>query len=615
MRLTLLSSVLFLLFAGVALAQDTQVTASVSSDIVGVQDQFQLTITSTGKDSGDAEPPRIQSIKNFKIVSGPSTSSQFQWINGRTSSTKSFSYLLIPDREGQFTIDPVEVKIGGKVFKTQPLQVRVTSAPQSSPQPRQRSARPPDPFNPFEQEDSGSSKTAADSVFVRAELDRSSGYPGQQVTLSYKIYTQVGISGIQLQENPPLSGFWVEDIEIESRNPKTTREVLNGREYVVFTAKKQALFATAAGKLKIPSSIFAISVETRGGFFGVFNRNETVYRKTEEASLDVKPLPAGQPAGFNNAVGMFNLSSSVDKTQVATGEAVALRVKLEGQGNIKMIPDISLPSLPDFTVYSSKRADSIRPSAQDQIGGNKTWEYAIVPKAPGRQTIPALLFSFFNADKQKYETVTASPIILDVVKGSDVTAGQGLSGSDKQDLVRRGTDINFIKLAAGNLGQKDVPSSRLVWFFIIGAIPLIVNAGIIVYQRRAGTYGNAELIRSRKAKRKAFEQLKAAEKQGRSQARTFYDQSAAALSGYLSEKFGFTEIELTADNLARAFSGRAIPGDTVEETKFCLQECDFGRFVSASESHDKMQKLASRIRRCIDALEKSSSQSSAKRSE
>jgi hypothetical protein len=609
MKVSAIALGLFLFIAALAWGQDAQVTASVGSDSVGVQDQFQFTITVSGKDSGDAEPPRIQSVKNFKVVSGPITSSQFQWINGRTNNSKSFTYLLIPEKEGQFAIDPVEVPVRGKAYKTQPVQVRVTSALQSSLPPRQRSARPPDPLNPFEEEqDNGSGKPAADSVLVRAELDRSSVYPGQQVTLSYRIYTQIGISGFQLQESPQLSGFWVEDIEVD-KNPKATHQVLNNREYLVFTVKKQALFATTAGKLKIPSSIFAISAETRGGLFGVFGRTETLYRKTQEVDLDVKPLPAaGQPPGFNNAVGSFSLSSSADKTQVATGEAVALHVKLEGQGNLKMIPDIPIPSLSDFTVYSSKRADAVRPSAEDQVGGNKTWEYVIVPKAPGRQIIPSLSFSFFNVEKEKYETVTTPPISLDVVRGSDTTAVSELSGGDKQDLIRRGTDINFVKLSAGDFEERIVPFG-IPWLLFIGSIPLILNAGIFVYQRRSSSaYGNPELVRSRRAKRKAFERLGAAEKHGRSEARLFYDQAAAALSGYLSDRFNLAEIELTGDNLERALSGYPVPRETLEQTRTCLQDCDFGRFVSASESPDKMRELAARIRRCIDTLDKSSSQ-------
>jgi len=609
MKLFTITLGIMLLVAGTLYGQDTQVSASVGADSVGVQDQFQLSITVSGKESGDAEAPRFTSLKGFRVVSGPNVSTQFQWVNGRTSSNKSFIYILIPEKEGQFTIDPVEVRVGGKVYKTQPLQVRVTSAAPGSASPQRQ--RPPVPFpvnplDPFgEEELSPARKTSADTVLVKAELDRSSAYPGQQVTLAYRVYTQVGISGVQLQESPPLSGFWVEDLEVD-KNPKGTPQVINGREYLGFAVKKQALFATGAGKLKIPSSIFAISAETGGNLFGVFGRAETLYRKTQELSLDVKPLPAeGRPANFNNAVGTFRLSSSVDKNQVATGDAVALQVKLEGKGNLKMISDISLPALPDLTVYSSRHTDNVRPASGDQIGGDKTWEFVLVPKAPGRQTIPPVAFSFFNPEQDRYETIETSAIDLAVVRGTESTIS-GLSGSEKQDLVRRGTDINFIKLSGEDLENSGSPLYRSKWLLIFGVIPLAFNAGLIVHQKRRSS-GDAASLRSRKARANALQRLKNAGKEGKTDPRRFYDQAAAALSGYLSDRFNLTEIELTGDSLDRFLAQNSIGRETVEETRACLQECDFGRFVSASASADKIQQLSTRIRANIEVLEKTSS--------
>jgi tetratricopeptide (TPR) repeat protein len=581
--------------------QDVQVTASVSSDTVGIQDQFQYSITVSGRDSGDAENPRFPRLQGFKVVSGPNVSTQFQWINGRSSSSKSYIYIFIPEKEGQFTIDAAEVRVGGKIYKTQPLQVRVTSAPHTRPAPAPRS------ISPFEEleEDMPRRRSVGDSVFIRAEVDRSSVYPGEQVTLSYQLYTQVGINGIQLQENPPLSGFWVEDMEVE-KNPKGTRRTVNGREYVVYTIKKQALFATTHGKLKILSSTFVISVGTGGDLFGIFGRTETLYRKTDEVTLDVKPLPlAGRPADFRNAVGSFKLTANIDKNQASTGEAVSLRIKLEGTGNMKMIPDISIPSFPDFTIYSSKRVDGVRTLAENQIGGEKTWEYIIVPKAPGRQTIPSLTFSFFNAPQEKYETVKTPSISLNVTQGTDSAASiAGFPGSDKQNLVRRGTDINFIKLTTDDLKKQGKPIYRSLWFYLIIGFPLAFNAGAMVYQRKRARHGdNAGFLRNRSARRSAFRRLANAEKKSKSDARSFYDEAAAALSGYLTDKFGLADIELTGDSLERALSSKAVPQQIVEETRSCLQECDFGRFVSASAEADKTKHLGERIRKTINALE------------
>ncbi len=607
-----MSKSIFILILGLMLSalcafgQDTQATASVSSDSIGVQDQLRFTITVSGKDSGDAKPPGSLRPQGFKVVSGPSVGTQFQWINGRTSNSTSFAYILIPEREGQFTIDPVEVPVAGKIYKTQPIQVRVTSAPAlRNPQPQRQFS----PFDPFEDDNPPTQQSIGDAIIVRSELDKNSAYPGQQVTLTYRLYTQVQITGIQFQENPPLSGFWVEDIQID-KNPKATRQVINGREYQAFTIKKQALFANKTGRLQIPPSTFAISAATSGGFLGMFNRAETIYRKTQELSLEAKPLPEeGRPADFSNAVGSYTLNMDIDKKKVAAGEAVALHVKLEGRGNLKMIPDISLPAFPDFTIYSSKRADNVHPLEQDQIGGDKTWEYVIVPKNPGSQTIPSLSFSYFNAEKDKYETVATAPVTLDVVRGTDGTSSiSSLSGSDKQEVTRRGTDINFIKLSAGKFEIKDEePFYRKSWLYLIIAVPLLFNAGAFWYVRQQSRLAeNMNLVRGRNARKKALNNLKTAEKQEKLAARNFYDFAASALSGYLADKFELAEIELTVDNLDRALSRISVPPEIMEETKACLRECDFGRFVSAAQSSEKMKSLSVRIRTNIDSLEKAS---------
>jgi hypothetical protein len=199
----------------------------------------------------------------------------------------------------------------------------------------------------------------------------------------------VGVSGIQLQENPPLTGFWVEDLAVEP-SPTGSRKVINGREYFDYVVKKNALFPNAVGTLKISPSTFAISVK-RGDLFGIFGQAETVYRKTSEVSLEVRPFPAaGRPANFANGVGTFTLTGSLDKTEAAVGDAVALRVKLSGRGNLKMIPDLPAPLMPDFTIYSSKRSDNVRVIAEDSSAAIRAGS-TIVPKA-GRQTVPSFTF-------------------------------------------------------------------------------------------------------------------------------------------------------------------------------------------------------------------------------
>lgn len=582
----------------IASAQDTQVSASAGADTVGVQEQFQLTITVSGKDSGDAEAPKLPPLKGFQLVAGPSVSSQFQWINGRTSSSRSFVYILLPEKEGRFTIDAAEVKVGNRAFKTQPISILVTA----SAQPANRARRLPGNPVTGEEDQSSVSRVSGDQVMVGAELDRSIAYPGQQVTLDFHLFTQVGINGIQLQDNPPLTGFWVEDLQVP-QNPTGVRRTINGREYLDYIVKKQAIFPNSPGKLTISASTFAVSAKTSGEFFGFLGGTETIYRKTKEVTLDVRPLPArDRPEGFSNAVGSFNLSSGVDKTQVATGEAVTLRIKLSGRGNLKMIPDIQIPNLPDFTVYSSKRADNVRPFDGNLIGGDKTWEYVIVPKAPGRQVIPPLSISCFDPEKEKYEILTTAPLTLQVVRGAESGGGTtGLSGIARQNLTRQGTDINFIKLSASDMGGSEGPLYRSAWFFLLVLAPIVANLGLLIFQRTKT--GDAALIRSRTARRTALRRLKQAQKAGANDARRFYDEAAAALGGYLSDRFNLPEIAVAGDALERLLAAKSASEGNIRETLECLQECDFGRFVSASGAADKKNAMVSRIRRLLDALE------------
>ena len=61
-------------------------------------------------------------------------------------------------------------------------------------------------------------------------------------------------------------------------------------------------------------------------------------------TIQVDPLP-GRPANFSGGVGKFNISASLNKTEVKAGEPLQLRVVVGGAGNLKLIkqPTIAFP--------------------------------------------------------------------------------------------------------------------------------------------------------------------------------------------------------------------------------------------------------------------------------
>jgi hypothetical protein len=62
----------------------------------------------------------------LKLLGGPNQSSSFQFINGRTTSTQSFSYILMPFKEGEYTIGPASIVADGKKISSEPINIKVT---------------------------------------------------------------------------------------------------------------------------------------------------------------------------------------------------------------------------------------------------------------------------------------------------------------------------------------------------------------------------------------------------------------------------------------------------------------------------------------------------------
>ena len=85
--------------------------------------------------------------------------------------------------------------------------------------------------------------------FIEAEIDNLSPFRGEQITLTYILYTQVDVTSFD-DELPKFKGFWSE--EIYSPKNLNLREVnKDGVGYYAATIKKMALFPTQSGRLII----------------------------------------------------------------------------------------------------------------------------------------------------------------------------------------------------------------------------------------------------------------------------------------------------------------------------------------------------------------------------
>ena len=67
-------------------------------------------------------PPKF---KGFNVVRGPNQSVSQSWINGKSSYSKTYSYILAPKSQGALKIDEAFIKIEGQKYKTAPLIITV----------------------------------------------------------------------------------------------------------------------------------------------------------------------------------------------------------------------------------------------------------------------------------------------------------------------------------------------------------------------------------------------------------------------------------------------------------------------------------------------------------
>ena len=590
-------------------AEEVSVTAEVDPNPVGLNDQLTLTVKVNGP-AGGSEAPQMPAIEGLKLEAGPSITQSFQWINGQASSTQSFVYVFEPQQEGTLRIPPLALKIGGKVFQTKEVYVRVVKdvgAGQRS-APRKRS-----PFSIFDDmgldEDSPfrDRTPRRDDLMTTAEVDKKAANLGEQITLVYKVLALIPVVQVELKDSPPLTGFWSEEVTLP-KTPEAQNRVLNGKRYVEYIVKKQVLFPTKSGIIEIPPSTFNLLVRTSGSPFS-FPNQDVVIRKTLPLSIKVNALPEkGRPATFSGAVGDFRLESFVDKNRAVTGDAINLRVRLSGSGNFRTITDFPLPDLPGFKIYSSKSRDEIS-VRNDLLQGSKIWEYVIVPQAPGEESIPELRFSFFSPTEHRYLEKLSPSIQVAVVpgKGDSRESSFGMAVS-QQNVVKRGDDISYLKIPSGALSDQSRRLYQSHWLLGIFLLPLLFNVGLLVHNKQqARLHEDLKGFRSRRAGKVAEKRLVQARKCLKAnQLGQFPGILLDSITGYLSDKFNLPQIEMTSQQVRRFMDEHHWEGPLVEDIVRVLEDCNFARYAPVSLDKPRLEVLFEEARDVVVRIERRS---------
>ena len=586
-----LAAVVVLAAPAIGLAQSAR--AFLSQNPVPLNGQFVLNVEVSGSRDSD---PALPDLSAFATYLGSGTSTSMQFVNGRTSSTFTIQYRFQATQEGRFEIGPVTVRVDGRDLRTDPLTIEVSSAPAAGSGGRGAA-------------DGG---IGPDDLFVTATLSAEQAYVNQPVVVEYRIFTRVDVEGLTVVRQPGTAGFWVEELAVPQRPAEQV--VRDGVRYVSSVVRRAALFPTSAGPKRLEPLVLEAQVRVQrrsrgrdpfGGFFGdsLFGRRMPVSVASNALDLDVRPAPPGAPASFSGFVGSLAVSAAVDRTAADTNDALTLRLDISGTGNIRTLPEPRLNLPATFEVYPPEMREEVEPTA-DGVRGSRVYEYVIVPREPGRMTIPAVELAYFDVDRDAYAVASSDPITLTVA--GDPGPAPALPGARPRtgvDLQRQ--DIRFIRIAPPSLRAIGSSLFRSVGFWTVVALPLLALAGAVAVRRHQDRLaGDVAWARSRRASRVARRRLARAESLcGPDRHREFHAEVSRAMQGFLGDKLNVAEAGLIHDHIRTALAARGVETTVIDAYLHCLERGDRERFAPTGPDTAAMQAVLAEAGRVMTDLD------------
>jgi tetratricopeptide (TPR) repeat protein len=515
----------------------------------------------------------------LEVVYGPSVSRQesYSMVNGHTSGSSSmtFTYMLMADKNGTFTIAPAHINIGGRTISSARVRISVSGSPMRNTGGKTKFHQ--DTEDQAEVQSAGSHITGKD-LFIRVTANKTVVHEQEPVLLTYKVYTLVDLTQLE-GKMPDLNGFHTQEVTLPQQ--KTYHdEVINGRHYKCVTWSQYVMYPQMTGKLQIPSITFKgiVVQENRNvnpyeAFFNGGSGYIEVKRDIVAPGVTIKvnPLPA-RPSNFSGGVGKFNISAQLDKAEIKAGYPIDLRVVVSGIGNLKLIKQPTVVFPKDFDKYDAKITDKTKLTANG-VEGNMLYDYMAVPRNKGKYTIPAIEFTYYDTESNAYKTIKTKAFII------NVTPGDGKGPAD--DFSAEDHDIRPIKLGLSANHPANVYLFGSARYLIMLFIPfLIFIILLILFRKRAINNANVSRKRNKKASKAATKRLKQANLlMLKGKRNEFYDEVLKALWGYAGDKLNMDAEQLSKDKLKEEFKSKGVCDSVIDKFIQTLDDSEFERFA------------------------------------
>lgn len=571
---------LLMLVAGLgAWAQNTLTLINPGTQIEGRK--FALTFRATGGQAGGIQAP---SLKGCKLIYGPSVSTMesVQYINGKMSreSYVDYSYTYLAEQAGEVSIPAVSATIGGQSVKSKAASFTILPPDKNAPAARPRpGATPREPSV----DNTQAPPINAGDLIVRVTFSKEKVYEQEPVIAEIKVYTRHGISSFQVQTQPVFDGFLSEEVEVPL---SVNMEHYNGQNYYTAVLKRCILYPQKAGKLTVNSGKYDVTLQQEIPVsYGYFMTSKIVERKitttSNQVSLNVLPLPEPKPAGFNGAVGNFNISTSLTPEILRTNEAANYHLEISGTGNIKYLkaPDLQVPV--GIDAYTPKTEVQSK-AAGGNVSGTFTVDYTLMPQQVGSYTIPALRFVYFDPQSASYKTATGREFDFKVERGA-----AGVSNTKIAETAAM-SDILHIKQSEAVPQAYSTPLMlrSAYWYMLLGMVVLFLVI-VWIYRRNLKLRADVAGRRLSRANRVARKRLRLAHRLIKDSGDGFYEELSKALYGYFGDKLGMPPSQLIRAEIAQQLTAYGAKPESIDLAIRILDDCEMARFTPEHSQQER----------------------------
>ena len=556
---------------------EVKLTLDLDRSEATLDDNMSLSVSVSGAHGNDARPT-LRGLEDF-LVRPAGTSTRVEIVNGQYSAGTDFSYLLQPKKAGTFRIGPAEVTLGGVTYQSNVVTLAVGNAPAAA-----NGERGP--------------------IFLVAALAPGRVYVEQQAVYTLKLYRLVNIGNATVNV-PEVEGLTFTKIG----EPREYQGVYQGRSYQIIevryllTPRKAGQFTVTPARMDL--TVFMQDARRRRGifddpFFGHASSGREQTLSSEALALQVLPLPlVGRPPEYGGLVGSFTLEATIEPQTLKAGESATLTATIRGRGNVKRIPELSIPPLDGVKIYADQPLQKDETDA-DGVSGFKTMKWALVPEREGRYRIPSLAISYFDTAAGRYQTLRTAEATLVVSAGSGnqsaAVAARPARGDTatvaKNAVAEVGRDILPVHGALGTpaAGLSAPPQALVFWVLLIGPpAAFVLTLGGARYRHRSDT-----IVTSRKVRNAAARFVRTCKRSGLTAAELM-----PTLQEYLNQRLQLSHGSLTADEAADLLRSRNVDDATVRalsaEWRRTEDAIYSGKGREATAAGEKLCTLVARI--------------------